>query len=83
MVLAYRQITNLRVRLISMFQLQLPPNPMYQYFAVSEWVVEGTCMCNGHASMCAPAPGESIAQDKVRIITSYWYHYVEEQISDL
>lgn len=48
-----------------MFQLALPPDPMFQYFAVSEWVVEGTCMCNGHASMCAPAPGESIAQDKV------------------
>ena len=40
-------------------------------------------MCNGHASMCAPAPGESIAQDKVRIITSYWYHYVEVPLSDL
>ena len=37
----------------------------YQYFAVSEWNVEGTCMCNGHASMCAPAPGEAIAQNKV------------------
>lgn len=22
-------------------------------------------MCNGHASMCAPAPGEAIAQNKV------------------
>ena len=42
---------------------------MYQYFAVSEWNVEGTGMCNGHASRCAPAPGEAIAQDKVHEMT--------------
>ncbi len=39
--------------------------PGYQYYAISEWTVEGTCMCNGHASMCVPAPGESISSDKV------------------
>ena len=68
-MLAYTQITNLRVRLISMFESVRLAGTRYQYFAVSEWNVEGTCMCNGHASMCAPAPGEAIAQNKVQNVS--------------
>lgn len=52
-----------------MFESVRLAGTMYQYFAVSEWNVEGTCMCNGHASRCAPAPAEAIAQDKVHEMT--------------
>ena len=60
---AYREITNLRVRLLAQFDLA--NDDRYQYYSIGEWVVTGTCMCNGHASTCAPAPGEPLASDKV------------------
>ena len=61
--IAYREITNLRVVLLGQFHLGAGDG--YQYYSVGEWVVTGTCMCNGHASTCAPAPGEPLASDKV------------------
>ena len=59
----YKEITNLRVRLLGQFDLGSDEG--YQYYSVGEWLVWGTCMCNGHASTCAPAPGEPLASDKV------------------
>ena len=56
------QMTNLRVRLFGQFNLG---SSDYQYYSVKEWVVNGTCMCNGHAAMCAPANNESLASNKV------------------
>ena len=61
----YMQITNLRVRLLGQFDLS---STDYQYYSVGEWVINGTCMCNGHAAMCAPAPNETLATDKVCIV---------------
>ena len=48
-----------------MDQFDLVSSEEYQYYSVGEWIIRGTCMCNGHASTCAPAPGESLASDKV------------------
>ena len=59
----YRRITNLRVRLLAQFTQDLEPG--FQYYSVDEWVVRGSCMCNGHADMCAPVPGEELATGKV------------------
>ena len=61
--MAYTHITNLRVRLLAQFDLG--PNPGYQYYSVGEWVVNGSCVCNGHADTCAPAPGGTLVSDKV------------------
>ena len=41
--------------------------PMYQYYSISEWIVNGQCLCNGHASMCVPQAVEEIAANKVRM----------------
>ena len=37
-----------------------------RYFAISEWIINGTCMCNGHAEACKPAPLEDPFPNKVR-----------------
>ncbi len=53
--------------LVSLFQEVIASGLEFQYYAISEWTVEGTCMCNGHASICIPAVelGETINSEKV------------------
>ena len=56
-IAAYRNITNLRLTLVE-------PTILSDY-ELTEWKVIGSCMCNGHSSLCTPMFGESIAEDKV------------------
>ena len=39
--------------------------PIANLVSISEWSAEGTCMCNGHASMCSPIEGEDVYPNKV------------------
>lgn len=39
-----------------------------QYFAISEWTVNGSCLCNGHATQCQPVAGESVSPNKVSYV---------------
>ncbi len=40
--------------------------PISNLVSISEWSVQGTCMCNGHASICSsPIEGEDIYPGKV------------------
>ena len=36
-----------------------------RYIAISEWIINGTCMCNGHANRCEMTDGESSFPNKV------------------
>ena len=61
---AYQTVTNLRLVLMRVdVNLLLPV--CSQHFAVSEWNVQGSCMCNGHAGTCAPLPQEPVVPGKV------------------
>ncbi|KAM9807429.1 netrin-4-like [Neosynchiropus ocellatus] len=56
-------ITNLRVRLTRHQQCPCQakhpsPAPLStQHFAIYDFVVKGSCLCNGHADQCVPAKG--------------------------
>ena len=39
--------------------------PISNLVSISEWSAQGTCMCNGHASMCSPIEGEDMYPGKV------------------
>ena len=41
----------------------------YEYYAIREWSVQGTCMCNGHGT-CAPREEEQLAEGKVQLVVS-------------
>ncbi|XP_006893076.1 PREDICTED: laminin subunit beta-2-like [Elephantulus edwardii] len=57
-------ITNIRVNFSKLHTLgdrplrSLKGHPFY-YYAIYELVVQGSCLCHGHASECRPAPGAS------------------------
>lgn len=72
----YRTVTNLRVQLIDQFIELLLSGQQYQYYSLSEWLVWGSCSCNGHAAHCTPGSGETMTTNKV-IITSYHCYYVD------
>ena len=59
----YQTMTNLRVRLVNPF-MNLGVNESYIYYAIYEWSIQGTCLCNGHGE-CAPLLGEELADGKV------------------
>lgn len=62
----YRDITNIRVVMLDLFpEITIFSNSSFQYYAVREWIVRGTCMCNGHAAACMPRPDEERAEGKV------------------
>ncbi len=61
----YRDITNIRVVMLDLYPEAIISNSSFQYYAVREWIVRGSCMCNGHADMCVPRPGEEVAEGKV------------------
>ena len=61
----YRTVTNLRVQLFDQFvELELSGSS-FQYYALSEWLIWGSCLCNGHASMCTPGSGEMLENNRV------------------
>lgn len=61
----YRTVTNLRVQLLDQFvEIELS-GPRFQYYSLSEWLIWGSCLCNGHASRCTPRDGETLATNKV------------------
>ena len=70
----YRTVTNLRVQLIDQFVELLLSGPRYQYYSLSEWLVWGSCSCNGHSALCTPGSGETMTTNKV--ITSHHCYYV-------
>ena len=43
--------------------------------SISEWEALGTCMCNGHASMCSPVEGESLFENKVKVLNVVLHYY--------
>lgn len=56
-------ITNLRVRLLrrqpcpcQAKDLEAAALPTHHY-AVYDFIVKGSCLCNGHADQCVPSPG--------------------------
>ena len=56
-------ITNLRLNLTSLNSEN--DEDCFQYFAITEWTVNGSCQCNGHATQCKPVIGEPIFPNKV------------------
>lgn len=70
----YRIVTNLRVQFIDLFIELLISAQGNQYFSVSEWLIWGSCSCNGHAALCTPASGEAMTANKVTIIMITLYH---------
>ena len=61
----YRTVTNLRVQLIDQFIELTLSGQSYQYYSISEWLIWGSCSCNGHAAICTPGNDEVMATDKV------------------
>ena len=59
----YQTLTNLRVRLVNPFA-NLGVNDSYVYYAIYEWSIQGTCLCNGHGE-CSPLEGEELVDGKV------------------
>ena len=73
--ISYRTVTNLRVQLIDRFvEIQLS-DQRFQYYSLSEWLIWGSCLCNGHAAVCTPANGEMMAMDKVHLCYHYTNYY--------
>jgi len=62
----YGTITNLRVVLLDFFPELRLSNTSFQYYGIHEWIVRGSCACNGHSGSCVPAAGEDLATGKVR-----------------
>lgn len=56
----YETITNIRVVILDLFPEVRISNSSFHYYGVREWIVRGSCMCNGHADMCVPRPGEEV-----------------------
>ncbi|XP_052523348.1 netrin-4 isoform X2 [Tympanuchus pallidicinctus] len=58
---AQLKVTNLRVRLLERqscpcYPLE-PPAPPAPHYAVYDFIVKGSCFCNGHADHCVPVRG--------------------------
>ena len=62
---AYQIIYGLRIVVDEINENSLYEN-ISNVLSISEWSIEGTCMCNGHASMCSPVDGESLHPEKVK-----------------
>ncbi len=73
-------ITNLRVRLL---QRQLCPCQAKHpgaaalptdHYAIYDFIVKGSCLCNGHADYCVPARGFQPSQQKTNNMVSDCEH---------
>ena len=75
-------ITNLRVRL-----LQHQPCPCQSkhsgvsdvptdHYAIYDFIVKGSCLCNGHADHCVPAKGYNPSQQRTSNMVSILYFVV-------
>lgn len=58
---AQLKVTNLRVRLLERQScpclLPAPQAPPAPHYAVYDFIVKGSCFCNGHADRCVPVSG--------------------------
>lgn len=63
----YQTITNLRVVMLDFFPEVRLSNTSFQYYGVREWIVTGSCMCDGHADTCVPRPGEEMVDGVDRV----------------
>lgn len=58
---AQLKVTNLRVRLLERQSCPChplePPALPAPYYAVYDFIVKGSCFCNGHADHCVPVRG--------------------------
>lgn len=63
-------VTNLRVRLLQRqpcpCQTKQPGAAMLptDHYAIYDLIVKGSCLCNGHADHCMPAPGSATSLEK-------------------
>ncbi|KAJ3611955.1 hypothetical protein NHX12_020234 [Muraenolepis orangiensis] len=65
-------VTNIRVRLLKPKATAPAPGgaaedkgpPPGRHFAIYDLIVKGSCLCNGHAQHCQPAPGYRPARDR-------------------
>lgn len=71
-------ITNLRVRLLQRqpcpCQAKLPDAAVLptDHYAIYDFIVKGSCLCNGHADHCAPAKGYQPSQQKPSNMVSHF-----------
>lgn len=69
-------ITNLRVRLLQLqscpCQAKHPGSVVLptDYYAIYDFIVKGSCLCNGHADHCVPARGYQPSQQKTSNMVS-------------
>ena len=60
-------MTNVRLRLVRRHSVGM--DMRYEYYAIREWSVQGTCMCNGHGT-CTPREEEQLTEGKVQLVVS-------------
>ena len=61
----YQTITNIRVVMLDVFpEARTSSNSSFQFYGMREWIVRGSCACNGHAGTCIPRQGEPIVEGK-------------------
>lgn len=62
----YRTVTNIRIQLLEYFEENELRGNSSIYFSISEWYVNGTCMCNGHSGICSRQTNDQVVPDKVK-----------------
>lgn len=70
-------VTNLRVRLLQ--RQQCPCQAKHpggavlptDHYAIYDFIVKGSCLCNGHADHCVPAGGQQKANNMVSHFLSW------------
>ena len=64
-VACYQTITNIRVVMLDVFpEARISSNTSFQFYGMREWIVRGSCACNGHADTCIPRTGDPIVDGK-------------------
>lgn len=82
-------ITNLRVRLLrrqpcpcqakDLEAAALPTN----HYAVYDFIVKGSCLCNGHADQCVPSPGIRASQQRAANMVCFFVYVLSSTVQGL